>query len=225
MRPSALVVLNGEYQSHETLKKQIQRIFGTSTPDIVVGVDGGVTHLRALDVVPTHIIGDFDSILNTDGIKQEYPDAKWIEYLPEKDFTDSELALEILSQMDCELILVVGAFGGRLDHMMGTIFLLNRYASEQNRIIMIDNRNQMELLTGPIRHVLNPDDLNFKYVSFIPITQETEGITLKGFKYPLNEARVKMGETVGISNEIIQETAQISFRSGKLLMIFSKDQL
>lgn len=225
MRPSALVVLNGEYQSHETLKKQIQKIFERESPDIVVGVDGGVTHLRALEVVPTHIIGDFDSISNTDVLKQSYPDAKWIEYLPEKDFTDSELALEILSQMDCELIVIVGAFGGRLDHMIGTIFLLNRYASDNNRIIMIDTRNQMELLTGPITHTLNPDDLNFKYVSFIPITQESVGITLKGFKYPLNEARVKMGETVGISNEIVQETAQITFKSGKLLMIFSKDQI
>ncbi len=225
MSSSALVVLNGEFQSYETLKKQIEKIFNRKPPDIVVGVDGGVSHLEALGIMPTHILGDFDSIISFESLKLQYPDSKWIEYPPEKDFTDSELALEILSQLDCEFILIVGAFGGRLDHMIGTVFLLNRYTTDTNRIIMIDTRNQMELLTGPLTYAINPDELNFKYVSFIPITQKAEGITLKGFKYPLNEATIKMGETIGISNEIIEEKAQITFINGKLLMIFSKDQM
>lgn len=49
-------------------------------------------------------------------------------------------------------------------------------------------------------------------------------MTLTGFKYPLKEYTLMNSDEIGVSNEILEEKAQITFRSGVVLMIMSKDR-
>ena len=63
-----------------------------------------------------------------------------------------------------------------------------------------------------------------KYVSFFAAGETVEGLTLKGFKYPLDHYRLttdNCGRTV--SNEIQEEKAKILYEKGSLLMIMSRD--
>lgn len=53
---------------------------------------------------------------------------------------------------------------------------------------------------------------------------KVEGVTLTGFKYPLKEYTLMNSDEIGVSNEILEEKAQITFRSGVVLMIMSKDR-
>ena len=46
---------------------------------------------------------------------------------------------------------------------------------------------------------------NFPYVSFVPVTEIVEEITLLGFKYPLINKTIEWGSTLCISNELIDE--------------------
>ena len=124
MRKVAWIVLNGSYTDYDELKIILEQQFETMTPEIILGVDGGTDHLEALGLKPTHILGDFDSIIGIDAYKKKFKDAEWLEYPPEKDYTDSELAFETASALGCSEVLVIGAFGGRMDHMLGTVFLL-----------------------------------------------------------------------------------------------------
>ena len=53
---------------------------------------------------------------------------------------------------------------------------------------------------------------------------KVEGVTLKGFKYPLKDHTLVNSDEIGVSNEILEEKAEITFRSGVVLMIMSKDR-
>ena len=63
-----------------------------------------------------------------------------------------------------------------------------------------------------------------KYISFLAISEKVEGITLKGFKYPLYKYTMANDDGIGISNEIQEDMAYVEFESGILLMIMSKDK-
>ena len=64
---------------------------------------------------------------------------------------------------------------------------------------------------------------NFPYVSFVPVTEIVEGITLFGFKYPLTNKTIEWGSTLCISNELVEEKGTFSFTSGILMLIRSTD--
>ena len=64
---------------------------------------------------------------------------------------------------------------------------------------------------------------DFKYVSIIPLTSKTTGVTLKGFKYSLENATLNIGESIGISNEQIEDEASIKIKEGIAILFFSKD--
>lgn len=61
------------------------------------------------------------------------------------------------------------------------------------------------------------------YVSLLPLTTQAEGVTLEGFKYPLKEYCMTSDNSLGVSNEITEETARITVKKGILIMIESKD--
>ena len=60
-------------------------------------------------------------------------------------------------------------------------------------------------------------------MSLIPLTSTVEGLTLTGFKYPLNDYTLPIGTSLGISNEIIEDIAHIEMEKGILIVIESKD--
>ena len=64
-----------------------------------------------------------------------------------------------------------------------------------------------------------------KYVSLLPLTDIVKGITLKGFKYPLENYNMESGKssTIGISNELVNEEGFIDFKEGILILIESRD--
>jgi len=51
-----------------------------------------------------------------------------------------------------------------------------------------------------------------------------EGLTLKGFKYPLNNFCLTTADSgLTVSNEIRDDTAQITYDRGSLMMVMSRD--
>ena len=63
-----------------------------------------------------------------------------------------------------------------------------------------------------------------KYVSFFSLNGDVLGLTLKGFKYPLDRHYLTAADSgLTVSNEIAQEEATIEFDKGLLLMLMTKD--
>ena len=89
-------------------------------------------------------------------------------------------------------------------------------------VILADAQNYICLVENG--HIIRKDSQFGKYVSFFAAGETVEGLTLKGFKYPLDHYRLttdNCGRTV--SNEIQEEKAKILYEKGSLLMIMSRD--
>ena len=208
----ALVALNGKISNIARLKIILSEL----TFDYIVGVDGGIHHLISLGYSPDVMIGDFDST-NLEAHKNKWPKAQVLKFNTEKDMTDAELAFSYTAGKGFSEMIVIGAFGGRLDHLLGNIFLLERYPN----IMLLGPFNRAKLLVGPTdREIVKRSG----FLSLIPISDLAEGVTLKGFKYPLDDVVLRRGTTWGISNEIVSEQAHIFIRQGKVLAIISEEE-
>ncbi|MCQ6274050.1 thiamine diphosphokinase [Bacillus sp. V3B] len=188
-----------------------------------VGVDRGVYTLLTRGIKPDIAFGDFDSVSENEFSLIQTSVHELKTFRPEKDETDMEHALNWAIKQKPELIRIFGATGGRLDHMFANIQLLINPIMEHChvQIEIIDQKNIIYLKasgTYPINKISNK-----KYISFIPISGEVRGITLKGFKYPLTECHIRLGSTLCISNELINDCGTFSFSKGILMIVRSTD--
>nr|WP_295971984.1 thiamine diphosphokinase [uncultured Bacillus sp.] len=187
------------------------------------GVDRGVYTLLSQGIQPGIAFGDFDSVSPEELIFIENKVENLVKFKPEKDETDMELALNWAIGQSPQLIRIFGATGGRLDHMMANLQLLinplKRHSQVQ--IEMIDKKNIVYLKQPGTYEI---EKLKYmKYISFIPLTNDVKGVTLKGFKYPLTDYRIQLGSTICISNELVADYGTFSFSEGILMIVRSTD--
>ena len=72
--------------------------------------------------------------------------------------------------------------------------------------------------------VLKKEEQFGKYVSFFTVGGDVSGLTLKGFKYPLDGYDLTVADSgLTVSNEIAAETGEVTYDRGSLLMIMSRD--
>lgn len=217
-----LVALNGEIACLKSLKSSLAYYVKDMCFARVLGVDGGCRWLEKLNIIPDEILGDFDSVHSLSYYKTLWPQAKCSKSPPEKDETDSEIAVAKILESSLDTVLIIGAFGGRLDHLLGTVQLLSPIKPDF-QMILLDVNNQVRMIKGPYRFKLSRQEFNTKYISLLAISDAVRGITLSGFKYPLNDATIFYGQTVGISNELLDASGEIVIDSGRLLLIASSD--
>ncbi|MBQ2916838.1 MAG: thiamine diphosphokinase [Clostridia bacterium] len=187
----------------------------------IIASDRGLEVLDKFNVVPNYIIGDFDSI--DKNILEKYINNKDIiikELNPEKDYTDTHMAIKLAIELNSKQITIVGAIGTRIDHTIANIHIIKETLDNNVECKIIDERNEIQLINK--RTTLEKDE-KYKYVSLIPLTTKVEGISLKGFKYSLSNATLEIGHSIGVSNEQIQDSAEIDLGEGVLILIKSKD--
>ena len=188
----------------------------------IIAVDRGLETLYELKIMPNHVVGDFDSI-NTEILKfyQDNSKINFHQFNPEKDYTDTDIALKLAIELNSTEIAIIGALGKRMDHALANIHILI-YAINSNILCYIlDENNKIYLIKDNI--TLRRDEVYGKYISLIPLTTTVEGLTLSGFKYNLDNFSLSIGKSLGVSNEIVEEVASIKFKEGILIVIESKD--
>lgn len=211
--------MGGKTGSVEGLSAQIKRYLCDEPLSHVIGVDGGCALLERLAITPDIILGDFDSIGNLETYRERWPNAVVKTFPVNKDYTDAELAFEVMDEHDVDRIMIIGGFGGRADHMVSVLHML---LSASNRV-MIDEQNYVEKIMTPYKRVVEKNEKQREYVSLIPTGDKLKGITLSGFKYPLNDAVIGFAQTIGISNEVIDDFGTIEIESGEGYLILSSD--
>ncbi len=176
--------------------------------------------LEEIKIQPTYIVGDFDSVDNN--VLKQYANSnvKIKRLIPEKDFTDTESALELAISLNVNSITIIGGIGTRIDHTIANIHILKLALDKNIDVKIVDENNEIRLVNENMQIV---KDNNYKYISFIPLTTEVTGITLKGFKYNLDNYTLKIGTSLGISNEQVENIATVNLEKGILIMIKSKD--
>lgn len=193
----------------------------------LIAADRGLEALMSLGLRPNAVIGDFDSasketIDQVNSFEKE-DDITVIRLNPVKDDTDTEAAVRFALENNKEPgdIYILGGTGSRVDHILGNISILGLGKDFGKKIILLDENNWIELLFES-RTILKEEAFG-DFVSLIPFGDEVTGLTLKGFKYPLKNGVLKGFNSLGISNEIVSKEAHISFDSGVLIMVQSKD--
>jgi len=186
---------------------------------MIISADGGARHLRALNILPHVMIGDFDSIHPDDQIFFKKKQVKTLTFSSRKDHTDTELCLSWALENNATDITFLGVTGIRLDHTLANIFLLKKLAEQNISARIINKNNEIHIVTDFIEFKGGPKD----FLSIIPITEKVTGITLKGLEYPLVDATFEMGSCLGVSNAFKETCASVSIKKGALIVIKSKD--
>lgn len=190
---------------------------------IWVGVDRGVFYLIEKNIKPYIAFGDFDSVTPKEMAEIEKQVENLRKFKPEKDETDLELAMNWAIEQSPTEIRIFGATGGRLDHLFGNIQLLIKpvLSNVLFNISLIDNKN-IVFVKSPGCHAISKNR-EFKYISFVAVTSMVKHLTLKNFKYPLDNCHISIGSTLCISNELIDDHGTFSFSEGILLVVRSHD--
>jgi thiamine pyrophosphokinase len=182
---------------------------------LIICCDGGARHFQSLGIKPDVIIGDMDSIDPASLASSSTQGIKIIKYSVNKDFTDTELALDYALGLKPEAIFIWGALGGRIDHALANVFLLCKGQEMGIKTYLVDEYSEAFVLDNGAAFINETGET----VSLIALSPEVTGINLTGFLYPLKEETLIMGESRGISNVITDVHAGISVRHGKLLVI------
>lgn len=216
--------------------------------DDIIAADGGLAVAKTLGIRPTKIIGDFDSSewqeKNAEAPAKPLPgsaktpfsaeqeaasfgrtEADPLIVLPrEKDMTDSEAAIDLAITRGYRNIVVLGGLGGRFDHTMGNIGVLAKSLNSVDWLEYQDGYNRV-FMRGPGTFSVGKG--RFHYLGLIAYGGPVSGLTVKNVKYPVTNVTLTDATTLGVSNEILgdspESTAEISFRSGRLLVIQSND--
>lgn len=175
-----------------------------------------------LRIIPNHIVGDFDSV--SPKVLEFYKKQTQItfhQFDAEKDNTDTDIALKLAIKLKSSKITIWGALGKRMDHAIANIHILKDALEKEIPCQILDEYNKIYLIDKEIN--LKKDKVYGRYISLIPLTDTVNGLTLTGFKYPLNNYILPIGISLGISNEIIENVAHIEIKEGILIVIESKD--
>lgn len=192
---------------------------------LTIAVDSGMKFFYEQNIIPNYIVGDFDSV--EPEILQSFQKIKGgkkpviLQFQPEKDETDTELAIRTAIQQGSKIIHLLGATGSRMDHIMGNFHLLGAAMTQGVDCRMVDRNNRIRMICRGM--IMKKEEQYGTYVSLFPFTPRVEGLTLTGFKYPLDNAVLECYHSLGVSNEIVEAEAEISFRKGVLLVIESRD--
>jgi thiamine pyrophosphokinase len=220
----SVIVLSG------TIRNDAAFLAFIDQADDILAADGGVRHLRRLSRYPHLLIGDLDSI--------DASDLAWIrrqnipieQYPVRKNETDSELAIKTAIQRNVtgssQEIILVGAFGSRLDHTWGTQ-LVAAGLSKPNRIFLLtDGVTRVYTLTGGQSLELDADDLGSGpwVVSTISVANISRGLSYTGLDYPLSKGVLHRSKTLGISNHFSASgRATLSLEQGSVLVIITPE--
>lgn len=191
----------------------------------IIGVDAGAEKALELQIMPTHIIGDFDTISNEtlQKLKSSLSNESCIQLIPEKDQTDTQEAMDLAIKLESSSIVILGGIGSRFDHTMANVQVLQIALNQQIDAYIIDAVNKIYLINKTTK--ICKSQLYGKYVSLLPITTNVHGVTLKGFKYPLNKYEFELGKSygIGVSNELLEKQGAIELETGVLLIVEAKD--
>jgi thiamine pyrophosphokinase len=221
-----IVVTGGEGPPSEALR-EIAR-----GADLLAAADSGLAAAEEAGLNPDWVLGDMDS-LDDPARLGKYPAERVIRYPPEKDFTDTELALALLREKGCDEIWLAGGGGGRTDHLFAIFSLFERSQTVAQTVAatilaaegspppkppdrwFTANEEIRCLREGrALDAALPPGSL----VSVFPLGAGPWAAESSGLKWPLDGLAWDRGG-FGLSNEVVEGAFRIRSVHGRFMVI------
>ena len=217
MSKKAVIISGGTIDDKFVLQmlKEIQ-------PEYVIGVDRGLEFLYRNQVMPTHIVGDFDSV-RTEVVEfyQKETQVPIRKFKPEKDASDTEIALHLAIELGVEKVWIFGGTGSRLDHVMANIQILKIAQDHGVKAYLQDANNRISLAEKEVK--LCKEDSFGDYFSIFPFGGVVEDISIEGTKYSLSHYRLCPNSSMCVSNEMQENEVRIAFPTGTIILMETRD--
>jgi thiamine pyrophosphokinase len=208
-----LVVANGDLEEGDWIRPYLQRA------QVIVAVDGGLSHLERMGVKPHYLIGDQDSLTAAQETALESPDIEQITHPTAKDETDLELALlHVCAEFPEAEIIIVAGFGGRLDQTLANLLLLAHPRLQSCDIKLLTPHQRAWLLTTAVSSTQitgQKGDL----VSLLPLGGDVTVAHTEGLEWPLHDEILAFGPARGVSNRLTATIASVAITAGYLLVV------
>ncbi len=188
----------------------------------VIGVDRGMEFLYRQGIMPNYIVGDFDSVDQT--VADYYRNETNVpirEFNPVKDASDTEIAIRLAMTLGCDNMLILGATGGRIDHLWANVQCLAIPFKNGIDARILDKQNSIRLIGK--RTVLKKGETYGPYFSVFPLGQEVFNFSITGAKYPLKNHILTAYDSLCVSNQIEGEEVVIDFAEGTVVLMETRD--
>lgn len=190
---------------------------------VIAAADGGLRFCERHGIVPKMAVGDFDSIPESlVEVYEKKPQVEVVRLRPEKDDSDTQSLLKLLMERGAKHVAILGGTGTRLDHVFANFELLAYGKARGIQAVLVDECNRISVIDSGTK-VTRAEQFG-KYISFFPLDGPVKGLTLKGFKYPLDRYELRAVDGgLTVSNELAADEGIVTFDSGVLLMMMTRD--
>lgn len=210
----------------------LEMIQGAST---VIAADSGADFLLAHGIVPSVLLGDFDSCLDESVRSCERSGSRILRLKADKDQTDTEAALEEALCLGFSQAVVIGALGGgRFEHSVANIALIEAYGRRGMDVVLFSGKTTVCSVgdAGPISGGIGDGKTSAvrertfygkpgDWVSIFPVTEAAHGVTTENLRFPLSSATLHRGSTLGVSNEMLGDEARVSIDAGFIVIVLT----
>lgn len=210
----AIIIGGGDAPSEELIHRYLDE------NSIIIAADGGANVLYNYGINPDYLLGDFDSIAPhiLEKMKTSCP---IINFPIDKDYTDSDLALDKAKELGASEVIFLGCTGKRLDHFLGNICVIYRALKMGIKAYIIDQCNVIYLSDKS----LTLEGIEGDSFSLLSYFENVKGLTIKGAKYPLENFDLSTSNNLTLSNKFKNKEVEIEFSSGILMIIRAKDKV
>ena len=208
-----IAFIGGEGPAPEILKEL------AAGADFLIAADSGLIAMEEAGISPHWIVGDMDSLgdMSRISLLEKYPPGIIQISPPEKDLTDTEIAINMLKEKGCDEIWLAGGGGGRIDHLFALRSLFERehaparWYTAREEIITIEEGTTFQKTMA-----------NGCMVSVFPLGSGPWAAESEGLKWPLNGLGWTRG-AYGISNVTTDASFLIRSVRGRFMVIAPVD--
>ena len=179
----------------------------------VIAADSGLDRCKAAGITPNLAVGDFDSAVS------KIPDGTERVTVPsEKDITDAWLAARIALERSYSELRFFCALGGRMSHSLANVQMLRDLKQKGAVGVLFGERSAVFLLEGKSVRIPRFEG----YLSLFALDEAAQ-VSEAGVKYPLDRHMLTNTFPLGVSNEIIADTAEITVHSGLCIVVLESN--
>ena len=181
----------------------------------IIGVDKGMEFLYRNQIMPSYIVGDFDSVSEEIGnYYRKQTDVPIREYNPVKDASDTEIAIRLAVTLGCKELL-------RLDHLWANVQSLAIPMKAGIDARILDEQNRIRLIKGEI--TLKRTEAYGPYFSVFPLGDKIYGFNITGARYPLKDHTLTPYDSLCVSNQFAEDEVRISAPDGVVILMETRD--
>lgn len=209
----ALIVAAGDIPSKELFTEKYNQC------QLRIAADNGLHVFYKYGLKPDVIIGDFDSSQDDERNYFISNGSSFVELEVEKNMTDTEAAIDLARSRGFDDIVLLGATGKRIDHLISNLTLLNGANENGYNLVIEDNEHEIYVADGEF--II--EGFKGQTVSLFPVENSARVCAADGLYYPLDNLLLKNTQSRGVSNILTERSARIATDKPLLIVKIKKE--